>query len=166
MAPRLAQHWETRALGELCCCCCLQYAALPQIAIHAIFGVLPYCSSPTWTERHDLKTVQATGEALQKKAEGLTGSGKHWLMNKELLLLVQWVSWGQAVMGLDKHGANCHWITRHLPLSIVPWPGRARSGCQLAPLPRSSRLRTRDAVLTAFPPHLHQQPQTGPGIGA
>lgn len=62
---------------------------------------------------------------------------------------------------------------RNSPLSIAPSPRRTRSGCRLAPLPRSSRLRTRDAVLTFSPappaPPSQQQLQTGPcisGLGA
>ncbi|KAA8581953.1 hypothetical protein FQN60_008693 [Etheostoma spectabile] len=43
-------------------------------------------------------------------------------------------------------------------------PGRARLGCQLAPHPRSSRLKARDAVLTASPST--SRPQTGTGIWA
>lgn len=76
------------------------------------------------------------------------------------------VSWGQAGTGRDRHTVSyCRRVTHHSPLSIAPSPQRTRSGCRLAPLPRSSRLRTRDAVLTALPaPTLDQQLQTGPGI--
>lgn len=73
---------------------------------------------------------------------------------------------GRAGPGLD--GQTVLIVMRHSPLSIAPSPRRTRSGCRLAPLPHSSRLRTRDAVLTSSPfppaPPTEQLLQTGPCI--
>lgn len=107
-----------------------------------LFLDLPYCSSSTARTEAWPRTSRVAGLS---QCQGPRDKSAVWWTKA---CCCRWMSASE----LHKHTGYRPRVAPHSPLSIALSPGRARSGCRLAPFPRSSRLRTGDAVLTAFVP--------------